>query len=70
MTKHERESLHEAFQLYIKESFTAIDCFNVYTLDRDENGSYTNMSVCMEFPIFVRGWKTGRKYKASRRRTL
>jgi hypothetical protein len=59
----EQEALHAAFQEYIKEQFTDIDCYNESTLDRNDNGTYTNMSVRLEWPVFVRGWKAGRSYR-------
>lgn len=55
-------AMHKAFEKHIEETFTLIDCFTEYTLERDESGYYTNMSVSMEYPIFVRGWKAAKKY--------
>jgi hypothetical protein len=60
--KPELKALHKAFEAYIKETFTAMECFNEYTLDRSEYGSYTNMSVAMEYPQFKAGWVAARKF--------
>jgi hypothetical protein len=58
----ELKALHKAFEAFIKESYTALDMFNDYTLDRNEYGSYTNMSVRMEYPQFKAGWVAAKKF--------
>ncbi len=58
----ELKAMHKAFEKHIEETFTLIDCFTEYTLQRNEYGSYTNLSVSMEWPIFVRGWNASKKY--------
>lgn len=72
MNTNENEALHAAFEKHIKKSFTVINCFSEYTLNRDKDGRYTNLSVSMEWPIFASGWKSGRnyRYKVARRKTL
>lgn len=49
----ENIAMHKAFEKRIKETYTITSHFNEYTLARDEHGSYTNMSVRMDWPGFV-----------------
>ena len=59
----ELKECHKAFARHIEDSYTPLDCFTEHTLNRDENGSYTNMSVSMEWPIFRRAWHAGRAFE-------
>lgn len=56
------KALHEAFEEHIKEQYTMMDMFNEYTLDRNEYGGYTNMSVRMQYPDFKAGWVAANKF--------
>jgi hypothetical protein len=58
----ENVAMHKAFEKRIKEIYTITNCLNEYTLDRDEHGSYTNMSVRMEWPGFVSGWFAAKRF--------
>ncbi len=58
----ELRAIHKAFERYIKETFTQLDCFNEWTLDRSVYGSYLNLSVSMEYPQFKAGWRAAKKY--------
>ena len=49
---------HKAFQTYIEKSYTALDVFTEYTLDRDEGGNYLNMSVSMDWVIWFNAWRS------------
>ena len=61
----ESKALHKAFAKHIEETYTPLDCFNEYTLDRNEYGTYTNMSVRMDFPQFIAGWNACKKFLKS-----
>jgi len=58
----ENKAMHKAFEKRIKETYTITSHFNEYTLARDENGSYTNMSVRMDWPAFVSGWFAAKRF--------
>jgi len=58
----ELKALHAAFEAHITEEYTAGDMFNAYTLDRNEYGSYTNLSVKMQYPDFKAGWYAAKKF--------
>jgi hypothetical protein len=58
----DRRAMLKAFEKRIKEHYTMLDCFNEYTLLRDERGNYKNMSVSMDLPDFVAGWDAAKKY--------
>jgi hypothetical protein len=58
----ELQACHRAFAKYIEHSFKLIDCFTEYTLYRDEDGYYPNMSVDMEWKVWRPAWLAGRKY--------
>jgi hypothetical protein len=52
---------HIAFEEHIKDSFTLVGCFTEYTLERDKQGHYKNMSVILEWPIWHRAWHAALK---------
>jgi len=58
----ELKALHKAFEAHITEEYTAGDMFNDYTLDRNEYGTYTNLSVKMQYPDFKAGWFAAKKF--------
>jgi hypothetical protein len=58
----ELKAIHKAFEAHITEEYTAGDMFNDYTLDRNEYGSYTNLSVKMQYPDFKAGWIAAKKF--------
>jgi hypothetical protein len=58
----ELKAIHAAFEKHIEEDYRAGDMFNEYTLDRNEYGSYTNMSVKMQYPDFKAGWRAAKKF--------
>jgi hypothetical protein len=58
----ENKAMHRAFEKRIREIYTLLDCFTEYTLDRDAQGSYTNMSVRNEWPAFVCGWFSSKRF--------
>lgn len=58
----ELKAIHKAFEAHITEEYTAGDMFNDYTLDRNEYGSYTNLSVKMQYPDFKAGWLAAKKF--------
>jgi hypothetical protein len=58
----ELTAIHAAFEKHIEEDYRAGDMFNDYTLDRNEYGSYTNLSVKMQYPDFKAGWIAAKKF--------
>lgn len=58
----ELKALHAAFEKHIEEDYKAADMFNEYTLDRNEYGGYTNMSVRMQYPDFKAGWYAAKRF--------
>ena len=58
----ELTAIHAAFEAHITEEYTAGDMFNDHTLDRNEYGSYTNLSVKMQYPDFKAGWYAAKKF--------
>ena len=58
----ELKAIHKAFEAHIEEDYRAGDMFNDYTLDRNEYGSYTNMSVRMQYPDFKAGWAAAKRF--------
>lgn len=61
--RRELNACTTAFERHVVEVFTAIDCLTEYTLNRDEKGHYTNMSVSMEWTIWRRAWREGRAFQ-------
>jgi hypothetical protein len=57
LTKEGRmEAAHAEFQKRIKKHWEMLDMFNEWTLDRDENGRYLNMSVSNAWDEWFAGW--------------
>ena len=63
MSKKDRmEAAHKAFGAWIKKSYSVFDLFDEDTLNRDENGNYTNMSVIMDCDDWFNGWCSALKF--------
>lgn len=56
------EAAHEAFGKWIKKQYGGLGVFTEYTLNRDENGNYTNMSVMMDWDDWFNGWCSALKF--------
>jgi len=53
---------HKAFEKHIKESFTLLDVFTEYTLEKNEYGRYHNLSVSMEWGVWYSGWRAALRH--------
>jgi hypothetical protein len=62
MSKGKAAACHSAFETHVKRTFGQIGCLNEYTLDRDQNGHYLNLSVLMEWAIWLPAWLDGANY--------